>query len=102
MASPIVMSRRLRFAVLLADLFWILISATIAYFLRYRLLSSSSPHRSYVEYVLVASVAMVVWALLFARMRLDGFSDGWEAPRVWSQVTTGVLLLTCVTLSVAF
>ncbi|HWY71049.1 MAG TPA: sugar transferase [Terriglobales bacterium] len=102
MAPPNVMSRRLRFAVLLADLLWILISATIAYFLRYRLHSPSSSHRSYIEYVLVASVAMVVWALLFTRMRLDGFSDGWEAPRVWSQVTTGVLLLTCVTLSVAF
>jgi len=103
MAPPNVMSRRLQFAVLLTDLLWILISATAAYLLRYRINGlSATNHRSYIECVLVAGVAMVVWAFLFTRMRLDGFSDGWEAPRVLSQVTTGVLLLSCVMLSAAF
>ena len=39
---------------------------------------------------------------MFVRMRLDGFSDGWEAPRVFSQVAIGVLLLMSIMLSAAF
>jgi|SRR5581483_167451 len=103
MAPPNVMSRRLRSAVLLGDLVWILLSATISYLLRYGLDGGASASRiSYSECVFASIVAMVVWALLFVRMRLDGFSDGWEAPRVLSQVVTGVSLLMCVMLSVAF
>ena len=103
MAPPNVMSRRLRSAVLLCDLVWILLSATISYAIRYWPDRGSSASRlSYAECVFGSIVAMVVWALLFVRMRLDGFSDGWEAPRVLSQVVTGVSLLMCGMLSVAF
>jgi lipopolysaccharide/colanic/teichoic acid biosynthesis glycosyltransferase len=102
MAPPNVMSRRLRSAVLLADLVWILLSASLAYLLRYGPDTSSANRLSYVECVSASLVAMVVWTTLFVRMRLDGFSDGWEAPRVLSQVATGMLLLMAVMLSAAF
>ena len=93
------MNRRLQFAVLLTDLLWILISATLAYLLRYGT-GPTLEHR--LGYLLVAGVAMGIWAFLFVRMRLDGFSDGWEAPRVLSHVTIGALLLMSVMLSAAF
>src|SRR5689334_8247770 len=102
MAPPNVMSRRLRSAVLLADLLWIFLSATIAYFLRYGFGGTSPNQISYMECVLASVASMAVWALVFVRMRLDGFSDGWEAPRVLSQVVTGMLLLMCSMLSAAF
>ena len=102
MAPPNVMSRRLRSAVLVADLLWIFISASIAFLLRYGFNSPSGNQISYKECLFASTAAMAVWTIVFVRMRLDGFSDGWEAPRVFSQVLTGMLLLMCLMLSAAF
>ena len=97
------MSRRLQLTVLLTDLLWILTSVTLAYLLHYGFDGPSASNRlGYFGYLAVAGISMVIWAFLFARMRLDGFSDGWEAPRVLSQVTIGVVLLMSVMLSTAF
>ncbi len=102
MAPPNVMSRRLRSAVLIADLLWIFLSASIAYVLRYGFNGGSVNQISYQECLIASTAAMAVWTMVFMRMRLDGFSDGWEAPRVLSQVLTGMLLLMCAMLSLAF
>ena len=103
MAPPNVMSRRLRVAVLLADLLWIFASASFAYFLRYGIHGPWTDHSvGYMRYVIVACSTMAVWTFLFTPMRLDGFSDGWEPPRVFSRVLIGVLLLISIMLSAAF
>jgi len=99
MAPPNVMTRRLRFIVFFSDLLWVVVAATIAYLIRYNIDALSLLRSSY---MLVAGVGMVLWAFMFLRMRLDGFSDGWDAPRVFSRVTIGVLLLMSLMLSSAF
>lgn len=103
MVPPNVMSRRLHYAVLAADLFWILTSLTIAYLLREGVQSPNTVGQpSYLEYGVVAILALSLWALLFGRMRLDGFSDGWDAPRVLSRVFISVLLMLSFMLATAF
>ena len=103
MVPPNVMSRRLHYSVLLADLFWILMSLAIAYFLREGTQAPSAVGQpSYLEYSVVSVLALAVWTFLYGRMRLDGFSDGWDAPRVFSRVLISVLLLMSIMLSTAF
>jgi lipopolysaccharide/colanic/teichoic acid biosynthesis glycosyltransferase len=103
MVPPNVMSRRLHYAVLLADLVWILLSLATAYLVRE---GAKSPaivgQPSYLEYSIVVALALAVWAFLYGRMRLDGFSDGWDVPRVFSRVLISVLLLMSIMLSTAF
>ena len=97
------MNRRLHFAVLIADLAWILISTFTAYILRYGFVPPHRPEQpSSVEYLLVAALAVGVWISLYTAMRLDGFSGGWNLPGILSQVFIGVLLLMGVMLSIAF
>lgn len=103
MAPPNVMSRRLRVLVLLADVLWIFLSASLAFLLRYPNHGAWIDHSlDYPRYVFLACLAMGIWTFLFTRMRLDGFSDGWEPERVFSRVFIGVLLLMSGMLSVAF
>ena len=103
MVPPQVMGRRLRYTILLSDLLWILISLTIAYLLREGTQAPSVVGQpSYLEFSIVVVLAAAVWTLLYGRMRLDGFSDGWEAPRVFSRVLISVLLLMSIMLSTAF
>jgi lipopolysaccharide/colanic/teichoic acid biosynthesis glycosyltransferase len=97
------MSRRLYVAVLIADLVWILISIVAAYVLRYGVLPPNAPDQpSYIEYSLVAVLALGIWIALYTRMKLDGFSAGWDMPGILSQVLIGVLLLMSIMLSTAF
>jgi lipopolysaccharide/colanic/teichoic acid biosynthesis glycosyltransferase len=97
------MSRRLHVAVLIADLLWILISIVAAYVLRYGVLPPNAPAQpSYIEYSLVAVLALGIWIALYISMKLDGFSAGWDLPSILSQVLIGVLLLMSIVLSTAF
>lgn len=97
------MSRSLHFVVLIADLFWILVSVFFAYIIRYGLVTPNAAGRpSYVQYSLVAVLALGVWSALYMGMKLDGFSGGWDLPGILSQVLTGVLLLMSIMLSTAF
>src|SRR3954471_11223516 len=97
------MNRRLHFAVLVADLVWILISAFTAYILRYGFVPPHAPGQpSPLEYLLVAALALGVWMMLYTVMRLDGFSGGWNLPSILSQVFIAVLLLMAIMLSIAF
>ena len=103
MVPPNVMSRRLHYSVLIADLFWLLVSLATAYLLREGVQSPAAVGQpSYVEYSFVAALALTVWTSLYGRMRLDGFSDGWDPPRVFSRVLIGVLLLMSIMLAAAF
>jgi lipopolysaccharide/colanic/teichoic acid biosynthesis glycosyltransferase len=97
------MSRRLHFAVLIADLVWILISIIAAYVIRYGVLPPSAANQpSYVEYSLVAVLTLGIWIALYTSMKLDGFSSGWDLPAILSQVLIGFLLLMSIMLSTAF
>jgi lipopolysaccharide/colanic/teichoic acid biosynthesis glycosyltransferase len=97
------MSRRLHLAVLVADLVWILISAIAAYILRYGMSPPNlADQPSYIEYSLVAVLALGIWIALYTSMKLDGFSTGWDLPGILSQVLIGVLLLMSIMLSTAF
>ncbi len=97
------MSRRFQHSVFVADLLWILISLLGAYILRYRIVvAPGDPVADWREYLLFGIVALVVWSILHSIMKLDGFSNGWNPPRMLSQVFIGVLLLMAILLSVAF
>jgi lipopolysaccharide/colanic/teichoic acid biosynthesis glycosyltransferase len=97
------MSRRLHLAVLIVDLVWILISIVAAYVIRYGVLPPNAADQpSYIEYSLIAVLALGVWIGLYTSMRLDGFSSGWDLPGTLSQVLIGFLLLMSIMLSMAF
>jgi len=97
------MSRRIRVAVLISDLLWILISIVAAYVLRYGVLPPNAPDQpSYIEYSLVAVLALGIWIALSSSMKLDGFTAGWDLPGILSQVFIGVLLLMSMMLATAF
>jgi len=97
------MNRRIHFAVLIEDIVWILISVLSAYALRYgpaEIASSSLPSQA--QYLGVAIAAVVVWCLLYLRIKLDGFSGGWNLPSILSQVLIGVMLLMSILMAGAF
>ncbi|MBV9436082.1 MAG: sugar transferase, partial [Acidobacteria bacterium] len=97
------MSRRLHYAVFVADLLWILISLGTGYLIREGINSPDVVGQpSYVQYSIATILAVVVWAFLYKRMRLDGFSDGWDPPRVLSRVVISIVLLMSIMLSIAF
>ncbi len=87
------MRRQLRLWILLADLLWI----SMAYLLTYRVhfgfywydLPEAGWHPVYL-FVLITTLAL--WAVLYFRMKLDGFSEGWDVPSMCSRVAGAVLL----------
>lgn len=99
----ILMSRRLRYWILFADLVWILVALAGAFAIRYSSLNLATLQPlNYHDYFVVALVALAIWSVLYAGMRLDGFSGGWSLPGILSQVLIGVLLLMAILLSSAF
>jgi lipopolysaccharide/colanic/teichoic acid biosynthesis glycosyltransferase len=97
------MSRRFQHSIFAADLLWIPISLLGAYAIRYQIvIAPGDPVADWRDYLLFGIVALIVWSVLHSVMKLDGFSNGWNPPRILSQVFIGVLLLMAILLSVAF
>lgn len=97
------MSRRIHYYILFADLLWISVSLVAAYGIRLQQLADSGLMPPFSpEYVFLGAVAITLWSILYAGIKLDGFSGGWNLPNILSQVLIGVLLLMSILLSIAF
>jgi lipopolysaccharide/colanic/teichoic acid biosynthesis glycosyltransferase len=86
-----VKKQRLQHWIFGADVMWILVAMTLAYIFRYGFVLYPTPRDVLWTYWPVVLASVLLWAVLFSRMKLDGFRLGWSLPTVVSQL----LLATC-------
>jgi len=94
------MNRRLRYAILSADLLWI----AAVFMLAQRLWSvpaAGAGSRSTLVHLPPILAAISIWVLLYFTKKLDCFSRGWHLPSVCAQVTVAVVYLTGSLLALA-
>src|SRR5438309_2255839 len=97
------MSRRIHYYILVADLLWISMSLAAAYAIRLQQIADTGLMQPFSpEYLFLGAVAVALWSVLYIGIKLDGFSGGWNLPNILSQVVIGVLLLMSILLSIAF
>ncbi len=97
------MKNRLRYAILAADLIWIMTACLFAHLLRFRLITpDASRPTSTSFYIFSVCAALIVWTILYSNKDLDGFSRGWYFPRVFAQVFAGAFVLMGSLLALGF
>ena len=88
------MTNRWRYAILTADLLWVVAACVLAHVLRFGPSafdgSEAKPAGFYLASVVVALSA---WVVLYLNKSLDGFSRGWHFPTMASQVIVASLYL---------
>jgi lipopolysaccharide/colanic/teichoic acid biosynthesis glycosyltransferase len=93
------MSRRwISLTVFLLDTWWLVSALGISYALRY---SQVRVHPS-ASYGMLLFTGLVVWALLFRTMRLDGFDGGWRIATIVSRTAFATGLLMAFVLTAAY
>ena len=95
------MSRRLRYAILSADLFWVAGVFVIAQILW---LGPCAGATGIAKLVRVQPIlaAIAVWVVLYFSKRLDCFRRGWHLPSICAQVIVAVCYLMVSLLALAF
>jgi lipopolysaccharide/colanic/teichoic acid biosynthesis glycosyltransferase len=96
-------TKHMRYAILPADLLWMLGALALGIDARYS--SGSGPlqftaHLQPYAYVLFAAVA--AWTFLYFRMALDGFQGGWRPFAMLSQIIVAVSLWMTLLLALSF
>lgn len=95
--------RKIRYWILAADLLWLTGALELAIRLRYAGVKGELRFMEHFQaYSLMLSVAIVVWALLYFEMGLDGFKGGWHFPAILSKVVVATSLLMVVVPAFAF
>lgn len=95
--------RIVRYAILTADLVWLLGALALAIGVHYAAARSAVDLASvFRAYALLAAPAVVAWTLLYFEMSLDGFRGGWHFPAILSKIVVAVSLLMLLLLAVAF
>ena len=91
---------RLRYAILGADLLWIV----CAFLLAQAMASSSGSGATHVSTLVFPPIlaTVLVWVVLYLTKKLECFSRGWYLPSVLAQVTVAVGYLIGVLMAVAF
>lgn len=97
------MTKRLRYAILAADLLWITLACIVAHWLRY----DFGPHvPAAIEpphfYVISVCIALAVWIFLYFNQNLEGFSRGWHLPTICSHVIVAAFYLIASLLALGF
>lgn len=95
-------SRNLRNSILTADLIWGIMAMPIAYLLRYGWVWHRSTDRSALVFLPPLLATLLLWSLLSAWMRLDGFRSGWLFSAVLSQLSLAVLGVISALLTLAY
>jgi lipopolysaccharide/colanic/teichoic acid biosynthesis glycosyltransferase len=88
------LKKRLYFGILIADLAWTTLALLGAYVIRYGAnvrWGFDQPVPS--AHLLLLTVSLAAWFLLYMTMDLDGFRSGWQLSAVISRTSTGVVLL---------
>jgi lipopolysaccharide/colanic/teichoic acid biosynthesis glycosyltransferase len=97
-----IMSQRLRYTILVADLTWITLACVVAPLMRY--LGRTPPEAVQPLYFYLGSIssALIVWMLLFFKQNLDGFSRGWDLPAICSKAIIASIYLMVSMLALGF
>jgi lipopolysaccharide/colanic/teichoic acid biosynthesis glycosyltransferase len=97
------MTQRIRKAILLFDLSWIVVAFVAAYLLRFKYVDfGPRSWTSFSGFVPAIASALVIWAFLYLSKNLDGFAGGWHLPTILSQVFVAVFYLMVFLLSLSF
>lgn len=93
----------IRYAILIADLLWILGALKLGIGLRFAGTRNGIDAAAHFQsYSLMILVAASVWTYLYCEMSLDGFRGGWQLSAILSQVIVAVALLMTIILAVGF
>jgi lipopolysaccharide/colanic/teichoic acid biosynthesis glycosyltransferase len=96
-------NQKIRFAILLADLLWVLGAFGLAIGLRYTGAPAGVELASHFEiFALMVLAAVVAWIPLYFELNLDGFKGGWHFPAILSKLIVAVSLLMVFVLAFAF
>src|SRR5260370_30166866 len=96
------MTRILVYWILLADLLWVIRAFLLAHWLRYGFIGfGAEPRRVLLPNILAVGAALFVWTVLYFSKNLEGFSGGWNLPKIFSQEIVAVLYLMGALLSLA-
>jgi lipopolysaccharide/colanic/teichoic acid biosynthesis glycosyltransferase len=88
--------------ILAADSVWIVISMLLAYVLRYGVTWHGPSGGSALTFLPLLLAAAGLWAVIFSRMRLDGFRRGWQLSATLSQLFVAVCFLILVLLAIGY
>lgn len=96
-------ARNLRYGIFVADIMSMFVALLLAYGLRrgFDGLATLTVKQD-AEYVPILVVSVIGWAVIYARMQLDGFRRGWNLGKVASEVTVGVSILLGLVAAAAF
>jgi lipopolysaccharide/colanic/teichoic acid biosynthesis glycosyltransferase len=92
----------LRNTVLTADLAWGVLAMPLAYLLRYGWIWHGTAHSSALIFVPPLMATLLLWSVMSAWVRLDGFRAGWVFSAVVSQLFLAVLALMCALFTLAY
>lgn len=96
------MPQRLRTGILLFDLVWMAVALIAAYAFRHSHYWQRVPADPVGAYFGLLSASLLVWAVLFFVLRLDGLHRGWHLPGAISQAIVGSVALAASLLAYAF
>lgn len=93
----------LRYWILLIDLLWVTTAFFLAHWIRYGFIGlGAEPWQLLLPNVLAVGAALLVWTQLYFSKNLEGFSGGWNLPKIFSQEIVAVLYLMASLLFLAF
>jgi len=95
-------ARNLRNSVLTADLAWGMLAMPLAYLLRYGWVWHGSGNRSALIFLPPLMATLLLWSVMSAWARLDGFRAGWVLSAVLSQLFLAVLALMSALFTLAY
>lgn len=94
--------QRLQHWILAGDIAWAIIALPLAYLMRYGLTWYGPTDGTFLTFVPPLLVSVVLWAILFTWMKLDGFRLGWNLPATLSQLLLALSLLMTILLAGAY
>jgi len=93
--GPFLNKQRLQYCILALDLLWAILAMVAAYLLRYGF-AEYDPQHGFLTYATALLATMLLWIVIFAAAKMDGFRHGWHLPAVSSQLFLAVCLLMVV------
>jgi lipopolysaccharide/colanic/teichoic acid biosynthesis glycosyltransferase len=97
-----VKKQRLQYWILGADLIWTVFAMVLAYLLRFGFTWHGPADGTFLSFLPPLLAALVLWALIFPGMHLDGFRQGWHPPAILSQLFLAVCFLMTAVLAGGF
>jgi lipopolysaccharide/colanic/teichoic acid biosynthesis glycosyltransferase len=94
--------QRLQHWILAGDIAWAFVALALAYVVRYGLTWHGPTGGTFLTFFPPLLVAVVLWALIFSWMKLDGFRRGWDLSATLAQLFLALCLLMAVLMAGAY